>query len=326
MLPPAIGVSATDGGPRRRVRRTYPDRDPRVFRPWVAKDGALVRLRLLGGRLPSPSLAAVAAIAEAIPDQRIFLTSRANLQLRSLPHVEGRLPDALAERLVATGLVPSPAHDLVRNVIASPLTGRLGGRADLRRTLTALGDLVCADRDLAELPGLFWFNLDDGSGDVAHRGVDVGLVAVDAHTVQIRVGSRLWDEVLELDAAPARMVELASRFQLVRGSGRTALWHVDDLPGDGAEIQDRCHERDPRTRLPVSSPLPFGTLRRDDGRLAVHLPVPHAALDPATAVRLSGFAPLLVLTPWRTVVVPDLAPSAAEQLTACWSSWRAGFG
>lgn len=301
------------------MRRSYPDRDPGVFRPWIAKDGALVRLRLIGGRLPTASLLRVVEIAETLPDPRIQLTSRANLQLRGLPHADGRLPEKLVARLVATGLVPSPAHDLVRNVISSPLTGRVGGYADLRRTATVLDDLLCADPDLAALPGLFWFSLDDGSGDVAHRGVDVGLVALDAHTAQLRVGSRLWGGVVDLDAAPARMVELARRFQMVRGSGNTSLWHVDDLPGGGAEILDRVHDRDPRTRHPVSAAPPHGTLRQRDGHVALHLPVAEGALIPGTARKLAGLTELLLLTPWRTVVVPDLAPTTGARLAESWS-------
>lgn len=297
------------------MRRLFPDRDPGILRPWVAKDGALVRLRLLGGRLPAASLCRVATIAETLPDRRIHLTSRANLQLRGLPHVDGRLPEEMVARLTGTGLIPSPAHDLVRNVMASPLTGRVGGRADLRGTVQALDELLCADPELAALPGLFWFSLDDGSGDVAHRGVDVGLVALDSETAQLRVGSRLWSDVVDLAEAPARLVELAQRFQMVRGSGNTALWHVDDLPGSGAEILDRIQERDPRTRLPPAPvPPPWGVLRQPDGQVALHLAVPEGALTPDDAVRLSAGRELLLLTPWRALVLPDLSPEAAEQL------------
>ena len=287
------------------MKRTFVDRDPGVLRPWLARDGALVRLRLVGGAISSASLRAVAEIAADLADPHIHLTSRANLQLRSMDHVEGSLPDDLVSRIARTGLFPSPSHDLVRNILVSPLTGRLGGRADLRPVARALDLALRADPELAGLPGLFWFSLDDGRGDVAARSLDVGLFALDAETAQIRVGSQRWEATLALDEAPEAMLELARRFQLVRGIGNTALWHVDELPAKGLELLDNEHERDARTHA-VADPPPFGRLGQDDGREMLHIEVPDGALSPELALEIAELAPDLVLTPWRSVLVPDL--------------------
>lgn len=287
------------------MRRTFVDRDPGVLRPWLARDGALIRLRLVGGALPSASLRAVAEIAADLADPHIHLTSRANLQLRSLDHDGGRLPDDTVSRIACTGLFPSPSHDLVRNILVSPLTGRLGGRADLRPVACALDAALLAEPELAGLPGLFWFSLDDGRGDVAARSLDVGLVALDAETAQIRVGSQRWDAVLPLDEAPAAMLELAHRFQMVRGTGNTALWHVDELPAKGLELLDDERERDARTQV-VAGPPAFGMLTQDDGRRVLHVEVPDGALTHELALEIAEMSPELVVTPWRSILVPDL--------------------
>ncbi len=293
------------------MKRGYPDRDPGVLRPWIARDGALIRLRLVGGQLDSEDLRRVVRLAVARADGAVYLTTRANLQLRGMEHAEGQLLPEAVEEIAQTGLFPAPIHDLVRNIIVSPMTGRVGGRADLRPVARSLDAALCADSELAALPGLFWFSLDDGTGDVMHRSLDVGLVALDADTAQVRVGSTRWDAVVALTDAPALLLELASRFLMVRGSGRSALWHVDELPAKGLEIVEDEYERDARTLVPLPEPLGFGPLEQDDGRHAVHVEVRDGVLDPSFALALADLAPTVVLTPWRTLVVPDVENLAA---------------
>ena len=290
------------------MKRTYVDRDPGVLRPWLADDGALVRLRLVGGALRADSLRRLAEISAELADTNIYLTSRANLQLRGIDHNDGCVPAELIQRISQAGLLPSPSHELVRNIIVSPLTGRMGGRADLRHIAHSLDELLCADPAFAGLPGTFWFSLDDGRGDVADRSLDLGLFALDADTAQIRVGSQLWSSTVALADAPAEVLELAGRFLAVRGTGNTALWHVDELPGKGAELLDHTHERDERT-LTTSGPPVFGKVAQDDGREALNIEVPGGTLTPQLAAHLAGLGAELIVTPWRSIIVPDLEPA-----------------
>lgn len=286
-------------------RRTYVDRCPGVLRPWIAEDGALVRLRLVGGSLRSDALRQLSAIATEWGDGNILLTSRANLQLRSIPHAHGCVPAPFVDAVCATGLLPVPSHELIRNITVSPMTGRVGGRADLRPFADVVDKMLCADPLFASLAGRFLFSLDDGRGDVAGRTLDLGAMALDAHTAQLRIGSNLWGPIVDLNDVASDLIELARAFLGLRGAGETAWWHVDELPNNGAELLERPHERDDRT-LMTSEPFLFGKIAQDDGRQALHIEVPDGMLTPQLAAHVAGLGPELIVTPWRSVIVPDL--------------------
>ncbi len=287
------------------MSRTYVDRCPGVLRPWIADDGALVRLRLIGGQISAESLRALFAVAVEWGDGNVHLTSRANLQLRAIPHADGCVPTAFVDAISATGLLPVPSHELIRNITVSPLTGRAGGNADLRPLADVVDKMLCADPVFASLAGRFLFSLDDGRGDISGRTLDLGVVALDEDTAQIRVGSTVWGPVVRLNDAAPTLVELARTFLGLRGAGETAWWHVDELPDKGAELLDRPYERDERT-LMTSEPPTFGKIAQDDGRQAFHVEVPDGLLTPQLGEHVAGLGPDLIVTPWRSVIVPDL--------------------
>lgn len=291
--------------PTARRRR---DRCPGVTRPWLADDGALVRLRLVGGALPAPALLRLSEVAQRWGDGDVHLTARANLQLRALPHDGDRLTPPVAEALAATGLVPAPRHDLVRNVMVSPQSGLAGGRADLRPVAALLDSLLRADDDLTALPGRFLLTLDDGRGDLHEAPTDLGLVALDATRAQLRVGARGWGAVVDLPRAPQAVLDLARDFLRLRGGGPDAPWHVDELAGLGVPLAHplaRPTDPDPAA-LVTADPLPAG---RVPG--GTHVLAPEGRLDPALARALCRTGTDLVVTPWRGVLVPDLAPAPA---------------
>jgi precorrin-3B synthase len=259
-----------------------------VLRPWPADDGALVRLRLIGGQVSADQLTALAAVSAAYGDGDVHLTGRANLQVRGLTFEDGVLAAGAVDALTATGLLPHPTHELVRNVMVSPLTGIQGGLADLRPVAAAYDDLLCADARLAALPGRFLAVLDDGRGDLQGRTLDLGAMAVDEEQVQLRAGSS-WGAVVPLSEAPGRLIELAQVFLDRRGAGETAAWHVDELDGPLLDA-----DRDVRT-LRNCGPLPYGPF--DGGE---HVEVQGGVLTPELVGELDGH---LVVTPWNGIVV-----------------------
>jgi precorrin-3B synthase len=275
----------------RPATRTRGDLCPGVFRPWPAEDGALVRLRVPGGQVSRERLLDLVGVAERYGDARVHLTSRANLQVRGLPGEDG-LPDEVVAAIRETGLLPHPDHELVRNIMASPLTGVLGGRADLRPVVRRLDELLCARPSLAGLPGRFLFVLDDGRGDLVERRLDLGLVVVSATEAQLRLGSEHWGPVVALDEAADALTGLARAFLSVRGSGPEAAWHVDEL---AREPDGR--PRDPRTRV-TTEPPSYGEIAPG----VHHCPVPDGWVD---ASRLEPLPERLVVTPWRSLVAID---------------------
>ncbi|MGL4744889.1 MAG: hypothetical protein ACRCXL_10945 [Dermatophilaceae bacterium] len=278
------------------VTRTRVDRCPGVGRPWPADDGLLVRLRLVGGAVSHRTLRRLLEIAEQFGDGRIHVTSRANLQLRGLPSAAGQPDDALAPAVHAalheTGLLPSPTHELVRNILVSPQTGLAGGRADLRPVAHDLDAGLCAHPGVARLPGRFLFVLDDGRGDLLDRSTDLGLVALDDTAAQVRVGAA-WGPLVRLADAASTLVGLTARFLDRRGDGPTAPWHITEIaePLMAPQPADR--------RVPASSgPLPYGEVAG-----GCHVAVPASGLDRAAVDTLTGSGRALVVTPWRGVLI-----------------------
>jgi precorrin-3B synthase len=280
--------------------RTRRDLCPGVLRPWPADDGALVRVRLVGGVIATRALRRLGRVAATYGDGNVHLTSRANLQLRGLPHVDGRLDDDALAALEATGLVPHPTHDLVRNVMVSPLTGLHGGRADLRPVAEAYDAGLCADPELAALPGKFLVVLDDGRGDLVDHSLDLGAVAVDDRHAQLRIGDHRWGDVVAIDEIAPRLLDLAHAFLRARGQGDDAAWHVDELPAAALGELDAGGERDPRTDVHCG-PLPYEGFGR-----GIHVEVPGGLLTPQTLKVVLDIALTdhVIVTPWRGLVLP----------------------
>ena len=280
--------------------RTRTDRCPGIVHPWPADDGGLARIRIPGGRISLSALRALLTLAEEYGAGRVHVTERANLQVRALPAIDGRLAEPIVSAIEAAGLLRSRAHDRVRNVLASPQTGLAGGRADLRPVVATLDDLLCADPVLAGLPGRFLFTLDDGRGDLAERHRDLGLVALDEQRAQLVVGAD-FGAVVPLQEAAAAITQLAHQFLDARGTGPNAPWHVTELEAPlvppvaaapGAEVS--------------VGPLAFGPVAGGE-----HVAVPDGidtTMLAAWAERLHSPAqadPAVVITPWHGVLIPE---------------------
>ncbi|WP_445258180.1 nitrite reductase [Nocardioides aurantiacus] len=274
--------------------RTRADRCPGALRPWQAADGLLVRLRLIGGRVPATGLSSLVEVAEEYGDGRVHTTSRANLQVRAFPGSEGRLSSEALAALERTGLLPTRTHELARNVMVSPQTGLAGGRADLRAVAREFDDRLCADPDLATLPGRFLFVLDDGRGDLLARSCDLGLVALDSTWAQLRIGTG-WGATVPLAEAAGRIAELAHEFVVRRGRGPGAAWHVSEL------AEPLAVPRAPDPGLPdPAEPLPFGAV--PGGR---HVEVFETGLDRQVIEDLTAAVDHVIVTPWRGVLIPE---------------------
>ncbi|MFD9902976.1 precorrin-3B synthase [Streptomyces sp. NPDC059063] len=299
---PQATVAARDRG----------DACPGALRLHSAHDGALARVRLPGGVLTVRQAEALGDAARRLGDGELHLTSRGNVQLRGLGDACGT---DLAALLDAAGLLPSPAHERVRNVVASPLSGLDGrGLRDVRPWLAALDASLCASAAAQALSGRFLFALDDGRGDVAGLGADVTLRAVADGAALLSLGAA--DEALRLageDAPRAALVAAETFLHAARESGAQA-WRVADLPlADGA-LTRLVHRR--LTAEGINCARGDTTLPGADGgpapgvvgdALSVHAPL--GRLSPLQWRELTYLAARTAtgevrLTPWRGVIVP----------------------
>jgi precorrin-3B synthase len=132
------------------------DACPGALQVHQAADGALARIRLPGGMIGAAALAVLADAADRFGTGTLEFTARGNLQIRGIVD-----PGAVAAAVADAGLLPSVTHERVRNIVASPLSGRVGGLADVRGWVRDLDRALQAEPELARLPGRFWFSLDD---------------------------------------------------------------------------------------------------------------------------------------------------------------------
>jgi precorrin-3B synthase len=266
-----------------------------VFALHDAADGALARVRLPGGAVGSAALRVLAACARDLGDGAVHLTSRGNVQLRGLDRDDLRLP----ERLTAAGLLPSAAHERVRNVLASPLSGIAGGSADVRPLAPALDRGLCARPELAALPGRFLFAFDDGRGDVAGEEPDLCWQAVSPDRGVLRIAGAPVSQV-PIDRAVDALLEAAVEFL----AGSDGAWRARDVPALRAQAE------------PAPAPEgPSGAVVGWVGGALVCAPV-LGEMSAAQMRALASASPTVLVTPWRTIVLPDAAPGTDDRLGA----------
>jgi precorrin-3B synthase len=299
-----------------------------------------------GGAIALSALRGLKAASEDLADGRIGLTSRGNLQVRGVDAVD--VP-ALTDRLRAAGLLPAAEHERVRNIIATPLSGRRpGSQDDVDPLVHDLDAALCARPGLARLPGRFLFAVDDGSGDVQAEGADVLAVALGEGWYAVcpsSTGDRLRVRVENVVAA---MLAVAEAFLAERETQDSRAWRIAELSGGGDRLVERLRasgwpvaeigtapaprgEAAPGAGVPgagvqgagVQAPvLDPGLVEQVDGRFAVCALAPLGLLTGEQVAALIAGAELspgpvdgpraaLRFTPWRRVLVRDLELAAA---------------
>jgi precorrin-3B synthase len=274
------------------------DACPGALQVHQAADGALVRVRLPGGMITALQLAALAVASTEWGTGTLELTARGNVQLRGISDVV-----TLAEAVAAAGLLPSATHERVRNIVASPPSGRVGGLADVRGWVGELDAAICGEPRLAGLGGRFWFSIDDGRGDVSGLGADAGVHVLPEGCALLLAGRDSGIRVPVGDAVQA-LVDVGLRFVEARGNA----WRVNELADPaalwpGAELG---------AEFPVVTRPPVGWIEQDDGRITLGAGVPLGVLPARVAEFLAAIEAPLVITPWRSVLVCDLDDGVAD--------------
>ncbi len=295
-----------------------------------AEDGGLARVRLPGGRITASQLEAVACAAR-LGNGIVELTSRANLQIRGLPPAAS---ERLAELLEDVGLLPSAEHELVRNVLASPLAGRhTSALAETDAIVSELDRSLCDDPRLTALSGRFLFAVDDGSGLTLGCDADVALHAEadsgDVMFALVLAGIPTSISLYPGDAAAVALAAARAFLELTSGSDES-IWRIADVRGGASAVAallgGSARSDLAAGRSGVAGPEP-GVVAQNDGRVALTVLPPLARLDPDSIDSLRTLSARgdgeVRLAPGRTLSLRDVPASDAAALTKALE--RAGF-
>jgi precorrin-3B synthase len=279
------------------------DACPGALQVHQAADGALARIRLPGGMITADQLEALANAAMRFGSPAMELTSRGNVQIRGITD-----PAALADAVAAAGLLPSVSHERVRNIVASPLSGRSGGIADVRHLIVDLDAAIRDSPALARLPGRFWFALDDGRGDVSGLGADVGAHLLSPKRAALVVAGVDTGVRMASAEAVATLVAVAENFVEVRGNA----WRTNELPDVKPLLTGLTRSEEPGMTWPPTVRPPVGWIEQDDGKVTLGAAVRLGVLEARVAEFLAAVEAPLVITPWRSVLVCDLDEGVAD--------------
>lgn len=291
---------------------------PGILHAVPAKDGLLMRLRLPGGPLPAATLTAIARLAERHADGGLDLTARANIQLR------GIRPERLAplvEGLSAAGLLPSPAHDRIRNILVSPFAGVDPTELrDLTGLAAELDRALIADAALAHLPAKFAFTLDGGGRGFDPGGGDLTLTAVPGARLHLSLAGRPTELGVGPDQATALLIQACHALLTV------ATAH--DLPARGRAIVKhaaahgdflRALTAEPCLAPAVRAAAPtFGQVDETPGYVTLLPTIPFGRLGAAEAIEIAErsirFDFDMRLTPWRNLALRGVKRSDIRAL------------
>jgi ferredoxin-nitrite reductase len=328
---------------------------PSLFSPISAQDGMLSRIRVPGGILDGAQCEAIAALCNQYGNGWVQVTNRANLQLRGL---ETKLPSDALRQLQAVALAaPVPELDGIRNIMSSPTAG-IDPQAlvDTRPLVKEWNRTIVSRPDFAVLSPKFSVCFDGGEAvAVGDRPNDIALIAKKVEgSIQFRLhlsmgerGESPQDVGVNVreEEAIALLVALAEVYRdyILRSNQRKP-------PRLRALLQDWGVERYLKT---VSQQFGFALSKGEKAWLKTHA-VPYAHLgthlQQQTGLSYIGVSlPLgqlktqqlqtlvhlsaqhgdgsLRLTPWQTILVPNLATShvvqAQEQIENCGLQTRA---
>lgn len=259
--------------------------------------------------MTSAQLQVLADAARDLGNGNLELTSRGNIQLRQV-----RDASELAQRLGEADLLPSRTHERVRNIVASPLSGRVGGFADVHGLAVDLDAGLRDDPDLAQLPGRVLFTLDDGRGDVSTLHGDIGIQAVGADEFALLLAGA--DTGLRVTAGEAVdvMLDAARGFLDLRGSSESGQWRLHEIAG-GVESVIETLDRSPvgePLELGATHTVPIGWLDQEDGLVTLGAGVRLGTLSARTTEFLAAIERPIFVTPWRSLVITDLDEGPAE--------------
>lgn len=271
----------------------------------------------------SPAAWQAMAHAARLGDGNLHLTSRGNLQIRGLAESQ---QNELVEILSGAGLAPAETHDRVRNILASPLAGRLAGHGPIGPLVSELEAALLSRPALAGLSGKFLFGLDDGAGDIARKRPDLGARWHHGGSVELLIAGEPAALYSSVERVAELLADLAEHFvsipdhdwRLHPGTDphhsvlTTARMHEHalDTPHSGTTEGADSSERAP---LPESHP-PVGWIDAPDGTASLLAVTELAIIDHRLAEFLGAIDTETTISADRVLGIHGLSEGQAEQV------------
>lgn len=305
---------------------------PGITHAVPAKDGLLVRIRMPGGIINPAQLSANATASATCADGQIEITSRSNIQLRGIG-VHALPP--LVEDLIAAGLLPSPAHDRVRNIMLSPLAGLDAEELyDTRPLARLLDERLLADPEFAELPPKFSMTMDGGGQWFSRETSDLALSALpsaDSVRWHLSIGgiatpivTATENAVTCLLAAARECLRARDRYSIA-SRGRALVAHPAAFRAAITELGEFALPFAPPNDFRLASEIPIG-INPGKHRGFVNI-VPSIPLGRISANQAHTIAAIvkengldLRLSPWRGLVLGAVADDSAPKIARCLES------
>ena len=122
-------------------------------------------------------------------------------------------------------------------------------------------------------------------------------------------------------SSPARWCRrwstVARRFVEIRGKA----WRIAELDDPRRLVSDFEATAPAGTTYPPVLRPPVGWIPQDDGRVALGAAVPLGVLAARQAEFVAAIDAPVVITPWRSLLVCDLAEGVADRRCGCWPRW-----
>jgi precorrin-3B synthase len=297
---------------------------PGILHAVPAKDGLLIRIRVPGGLIEANQLMTIAELSGDFADGTVEITSRANIQLRAIRH---RNLEPLVERISLAGLLPSPQHDRVRNIVTSPMAGLDAAEViDPRPLIRQLDQRLREESVFAGLHPKFSFAIYGGARRFSRDTEDLSLEAVHFNAspyLRLSIGgvaSRFvvtcGDAVDGLLEAARMCIRLANEFGLPVRSRR-----VLETPRAMARFIESLSSKP--TPFPHPTPAPsvveallgiYPTTRADRASIVPSVPLGRLTAEQAhsLAEATAEWEGDLRLASWRGVVLGSIPSSELD--------------
>lgn len=269
-------------------------------------------MHLPGGRLHHEHWTGLATLARECGGD-VRLTSRGGLCVESADGV----PVAV-DRYTAAGIHERVGHERARDIIASPLAGRLPGHRDIADLPERVDAALLERAGAGRLDPQVLFGIDDGSGDVLAHSPDLAVV-VDptGSSVRLHVAGR--DVLVSAAVADAATVLADVAVEFAARSANSAR-----VPGSGPEhdvVVDALKSHpltspaapDPTTTAAVEAPA-VGWVDTSDGLVSLLAVVPHGVVPARLAEFLGAIERPSTVSADGVIGLHDLTEEMAEQV------------